>query len=121
MLVAEINEKITVRYRGTFNDLDGAPIQLADMTTLNLTMFLEDAGANSVINAWSSKDVLNVNGGTFHATSGLFTLELAPADTALVSQGRSRERHKMEFEFTWASKTGRHEVMLVVKNLGSVV
>ena len=40
MLVAEINEKITVRYRGTFNDLDGAPIQLADMTTLNLTMFL---------------------------------------------------------------------------------
>ena len=120
MLVAEINEKITARYTGTFNDLDGNAIQLADLTTLKLTMFLEDTSANTIIGTWNGKDVLNTNGGTFHATSGLFTLELGPADTALVSQARSRERHKMEFEFTWASKTGRHEVMLVVKNLGSV-
>jgi len=122
ILTEEVPEKTTVRYRGTFVDEDGSPIPSANMTTITLTMYLKDTAGNTPIGTWTDQSVLDENGGTFGATDGILTLYIDPADTAMVDQARSRERHQLDFAFTYngGARTGRNTALLIVKNYGSV-
>jgi hypothetical protein len=86
----------------TVSDTDGVVIPLASMTTITLTLSDEKTGA--IINSRDAQSILNVNGGAFHATSGLLSIIFTPADNVLVGT-KPVERHRALVEFTYASGT----------------
>ena len=121
-LTEEVPEKVTVRYKGKFVDEDGVAITSSSMSAIKLTMYLQDTTANTIIGDWDAKSVLNENGGTYGSADGILTLYLGPTDTAMINSTRSRERHRLDFEFTYNSgtRTGRHTALLIIRNYGSV-
>lgn len=82
----------------TVRDTDGVAIPLASMTTITLT--LKKSG--NPINERDAQSILNANGGTYHATSGLLSIVLTPDDNIMVGAG-DVERHSALVEFTYAS------------------
>lgn len=88
-------------YECTVKDKSGNAIPLAKVTALTLTLI--DVGSGTVINSRDNQDVLNDNNVTLHATSGLLTWDIRPADNAIVGTvcaGRT-QRHRATFEIFW--------------------
>ena len=106
-------------YTATLTDEAGVAISSATLATLTLTLFNQDA-ALTIINSRDAQNVLNTNGVTVD-TLGALIWTIAPADNALVTSTVPAERHTARFDWTWgAGKVGRHEVILIVKNLSRV-
>jgi hypothetical protein len=86
-----------------------------------LTLTYYHVADGSIINNREGQDILNANGVTFHATSGLLTWTLQPADTVIVLDSYAVERHRALLEWTLNNGvTGKHEVDILVRNLGKV-
>lgn len=118
-----VNELTTAEYTATITDEDGeTPIPLADLSTVTLTLYDEASG--SIINSRDDTNVKNTGPVTIHATSGLLTWTMAPADNPIVGSVAvgGVEKHIALFEWTWDSgnKAGKHEVLIEVVNLGKV-
>ena len=114
-------------YTATLVDENDAPIQLANLTTITLTLYNADVPEPSptsanIINSRSAQNVKNANQVTIHSTSGLLTWEMVPADNPIVDETKRTELHIARFDFTYNSgaKTGAHEVRIRVENLRKV-
>jgi len=118
----DIHEKETGLFTAIITGNDGVtPIPLASLLTLTLTLYAIIAdGTASFINARNHQNVLNANNVTVHATSGLLTWSIQALDTTLVEAALPFERHIALFEWTTATASGKHESILVVKNLFQV-
>ena len=112
--VYEITERSSARYTATLLDEAGAAVPLTSLTALRL--WLRTVRNGTVINARNDQDVLNTNGVTYHATSGLLTWALAPADNAIISD-TGLEFHEAVFRATWdagaKAKTWRVRIKVV--------
>lgn len=113
-------EQTTGSYAGVLVDHLGIPVPGSILETLTLTLYCLDT-AQSILNGRSAQDVLQVNGVTV-GEDGAFLWEIAPADNTILYPVLDYERHRALFEWTWATgtRTGHHEVVLVVKNLSKV-
>jgi len=122
MKTYEVYEKSSAVFKATLVDEDGNAVALSALTTLTATLYSLDDPAKAVINLRNAQDIKNANNGTFHATSGLLTFELQPNDNVIVDTSRPRERHLLQFDFTYnaGAKTGRYAAVIVVKNLEKV-
>ncbi|MCP4200655.1 MAG: hypothetical protein GY769_01815 [bacterium] len=119
-----IKQMTGAKYEATIRDADGVAIPLAQLTTIALTLY--NVADNSIINSRDAQDVKNTNNVTIHATSGLLTWLIQEADNPIVDPvafpiGES-EPHVALFEFTYAGDgtPGKHEIVLMVRNLGQV-
>lgn len=116
--VFSVKEGTTTKYTAYLKDYDGTVIPLASLETLTLTLYSISATTRDIINSRSAQDVLNANNVTVHATSGLLTWEMQPADNVIKDSNLTIERHRALFIFTWGSgKKGVHEVDFDVRNL----
>jgi len=109
-----IAEGSTPIYRATLQDEDGTAIPLADIDSMTLT--LKDVRTGQAINSRSAQDVLNTNGVTIHATSGLLTWQMEEEDTPIIGSAHPKpnqvEQHKAIFR--WTYDTDRHGVHVVL-------
>lgn len=95
-----INERSSKTYTFTLLDDDDTAIPLASISTLTLTL---DTPDGTVINSRTSQDVKNANNVTVHATSGLVTWTMQPADNQIVSSDvtdRTQETHRATWVVT---------------------
>ena len=101
--VITINEGNIALVSGTLTDEAGDAVPLSALSTLTLTLY--DRASDTIINSRTAQSILNVNGGTFHATSGAFTLTLGSGDnpivTSALASGRT-ETHYGLIEATWS-------------------
>lgn len=113
-----IDEKETGRYTATIVGSDGVtPLPGATLTTLILSLYvIKQDGTDGMIR--TSQNVLNVNNVTVDA-AGLLVWLVQVADTTLV-EAIPYERHIALFEWTWPTGSGKHEVVLLVRNLRRV-
>jgi hypothetical protein len=116
--VFPIDEKETGQYTGTIVGNDGVtPLPGATLSTLLLTLYvIKQDGTDQTIR--NVQNVLNANNVTVNA-AGLLTWTIQVADTTLV-ETIPFERHIALFEFTWPTGAGKHEVILLVRNLRRV-
>jgi hypothetical protein len=117
-----VNEGTTFLYTCTLKDETGAAVPLSAVNTLTLTLYNKETG--TIINSRNVQNVLNANNVTLHATSGLLSWLAQPADNIIVTTDRiagEREKHIALFEWTWSTtKKGKHELIILVKNLAMV-
>jgi hypothetical protein len=115
-----IDEKCTGQCTARLVGNDGVTgISGAVLTTLVLTLYAIKAdGTDAIINSRTQQNVLNANNVTVD-TTGLLTWVIQSADTTLV-EDLPFERHIALFEWTWPSGVGKHEIILVVRNLHRV-
>jgi len=103
----------------TLLDEAGDPVASAALDTITLTLY--DRDTREVINTRDGQDVFDTNGGTMHATSGLFTLLLEPDDLPIVTTRKSIEVHVAHVRFAWTdgtdAKAVSHEFELEVRNI----
>jgi hypothetical protein len=109
-----VRERATAKYTATLQDENGTVIPLADLTTLKLTLY--DKQTDEIINSRDEQGVLNENDVTFHATSGLLTWTMKPADNVIIGSA-PREEHIALFEWTYAAgaKAGHHAASIIVR------
>ena len=123
-MVFELKEGAGAKYTATIIDSDGTAIPLTAITTIALTLYNRDD--ESIIKSRNNQDVKNKNDVTIHATSGLLTWLLTAADNPIIDGVRhpkgTREPHIALFEFSYTGEgsPGKHEITLMVKNLGLV-
>ena len=113
-------EAKTAEITATITRQDGTtPLLLSEIDTLELTLFVEDGGA--IINSRDGNDILNTNGGTVHATSGLLTLLLDPLDMAVLGSARF-ETHIALIEWTYdvGAQSGGQEIAFTLQNFAKV-
>lgn len=117
LLPDEFAEKKTAKITATLNDEDGNALALASVNALTLTLYDELTG--SIINSRNGADIKNTGGGTLHATSGAFTLTLAPADMAINDTARDDEVHVALVEWTYnaSADAGGKEIRFKILNL----
>ena len=117
-----VAERTTLRILLTLQDETGAAIPSAGLTTLTLTLYVRDATAQTIINSVDDVNILNTGRGTVHATSGLLTLTLLPADTQIVDSTSAIEWHRALIEWTYdaGAKAGKYEIDFPVLNLNKV-
>lgn len=118
-LYDEVAEASTSLITATIQDESGAVLPDTSLTTLTLTLF--DEATDAVINAQSGTDILNANNGTVDG-AGLLTMLLQATDNPIVTVGRPDpiEWHVALFEWTYGTKSGKHEVAFPVRNLTKV-
>ncbi len=119
-LTFEVNEKTSGRYTATLVGNDGVtPLPGATLSTLVLTLYVIKAdGTDAIVNSRNVQNVLNANNVTV-STGGLVTWLFQVGDTTLV-EAIPFERHIALWEWTWPTGAGKHEVILVVRNLHRV-
>lgn len=117
-----VSERTTLRITAPLKDETGAAIPSAGLTTLTLTLYVRDATAQTIINSVDDVNILNTGRGTVHATSGLLTLTLLPADTQIVDSTSAIEWHRALIEWTYdaGAKAGKYEIDFPVLNLNKV-
>ena len=117
-----VAEKTTLQITATLKDETGAAIALAALTTLTLTLYLRDLAAQTIINSVTAENIKNTGRATVHATSGLVTLTLLPADNQVVDQTLDQEWHRALIEWTYnaGAKAGKYEIDFPVRNLNKV-
>lgn len=108
----------------TFTILDqaGDPVPSASLTAATLTLFDLQSGtggspAIGVLNSRDGQDIKNAHNVTIHATSGLVTWTMQPADNIIVTERRQVERHRAMFTFTWSGGSFDYEFEIEVVNL----
>jgi hypothetical protein len=120
MSVLLVDESFTAVYSTTLVSETDAPILLAQLTGLTLTYY--DVRTSTVLNGRNVQNVLNTNNVTYHATSGLLTWTMQPADVAIVAPDLPvgyYERHQALFRWSWdtPTKTGGENVAILVEQL----
>lgn len=120
MSVFNCIERTTAKYTATLKDSDDVVVPLTAIVSMVLT--LKDVDSDTVINSRNAQNVLNTNNVTFHATSGLLTWDILPADNIIVAAGTGEyELHRAVFDVVYsASKRLVQEVYLLVKNVTGV-
>ena len=110
-------EGSTSVYTATLKDPSGTVIPNSSIQQLKLVLYNQRTGV--VINSrgslsggvYSMQDVHNANNCTFHATSGLFTWNMQPADNEIVDEtlavGES-ETHVSVFKFQYTVGSDVH-------------
>ena len=120
--VLNIDENTYGVYTSTLLDQLDVAIPLSAIDSI--TMTLKELSGSGIVNSRSAQDVLNTNDCTYHATSGLFTWEIQPADTAIVLSGAStssRETHVATITVIWNTTKKMHrEIKLRVKNFAGI-
>jgi hypothetical protein len=104
-------------------DQDGNPVAAAAVDSLTLTIYNDVT--DGIINSRNAANVLNANGGTYHATSGNFKMEFRSADSPIVDTTLLRgakETHTARFTMIWDSGLKRWdgEVRIKVIQLNKV-
>lgn len=113
-----VTERTSATYTATL--LDSAKVAVPLTSIVSAVLTLRDVDSNAVINNRNAQDVLNVNNVTIHATSGLVTWEIQPADN-VISGSSGYELHRAVFDFVYsATKRLVHEVYLLVKNVSGI-
>ena len=115
----DIHERETGTYTATVTGNDGVtPVPGASLASITLTLYaIIAAGTVSFINSRDHQNVLNLNNVTIDG-NGLLTWAIQVADTTLVEAALPFERHIALFEWVTATgAAGKHEIILVVKNL----
>ena len=120
VLTDVIPEKSTWRYNCTLTKEDGTALAAAQLTTLTLTLYNQDASL-TILNACSADSILNAGRGTVDS-SGNLAIVFATADNYLVDTSQDVEHHVALIQATYSSgtKASRHEVEFTVKNLYKV-
>lgn len=97
----------------------GVAVPASALSTLTLTLY--DRQTGTILNSRDGQDVLNTNGVTVDS-AGLFAWGLTPLDTIIIDVTKALETHVGLFTWTYDSgtKTGRHEIVHVVRNLTKV-
>lgn len=112
----KFNELSSGVYTATLTDENGDAVPASAINSLKLT--LKDVDSGTIINSRDRQDVLNTNNVTVHATSGLLTWTIQPADNAIVSASKADgdiERHLAVFELVFSTtKRQNHRVELEV-------
>lgn len=99
-------------------DQADAPLPLVEVATLILTLY--EVRSGTIINSRSAQDILNANGVTFHATTGIMVWTIQPSDTTFATTTR-KETHRALFELTLGTGGKKKvQVDLVVSNLQRV-
>lgn len=114
-------EGVSGVYTATLKDQTGAAIPSAQISTLTLTLYNKEDGA--AINSRNAQNVLNANGVTVHATSGLLTWIIDGLDNPIIGAVAfgEYEEHVALFEGTTASGADIvHEVSLLVRSVRHV-
>lgn len=119
----ETNESSSQLYSVTLNDEDGNVVTSVSISSITMTVIETLSG--DTVNSRSNQDIFNANNCTFHATSGLFTWNIQPDDTAIVNTNtpvQKKETHLATITFKWASNTKEwhREIALKCLNLRSV-
>ena len=114
-----LDEKASTLISATVTNEAGTALPSSVLTTLTLTLY--DRTSGTIINSRNAQNVLNTNGVTVDS-AGAFLWTVSPADTVLVDTTKSLETHVALFTWTYDSgaKTGRHEIVHVVRNLTKV-
>ena len=98
----EVIQGANAQYTAYLKDASGAAITLANMVSLTLTLY--DQSSLVQLNSRNAVDALNANDVTVHATSGLLTWDIQPADNTIYDSnlvaGRS-EVHVAKFVLTY--------------------
>lgn len=117
-----VAEKTTLRFTSTLVDETGTVVPLAGVSALTLTLYNRDSTTKEIINTVSAVNILNTGRGTLHATTGLLTVTLDPADNAIVNTANDLEWHRALIEGTYAggAKAFKHEIDWQVRNLNKV-
>ena len=111
-------ERTTGQFTATLRDEANAVVPASLLTALTLSLFLDD-DPTIFINSRNAQNVLNANGVTVDE-DGLLTWTIAVLDNVLVNTALPFERHRAQFTWTFNSKIGRGEVVLVVRNLQTI-
>lgn len=116
----DILEQSTGQYTATIVGNDGVTaLPAATLLSLALTLYvIKTDGTIGYVNSRNAQNVLNLNNVTVNS-AGLITWAIQAGDTTLV-EALPFERHIALFEWTWANGAGKHEMVLVVQNLGEV-
>jgi hypothetical protein len=119
MSTFSVTERTSCRYTATLKDANNVVLPLSAINTMTLTFV--DVSTNTVINSRTAQDVKNTNDVTMHATSGLLTWAIQPADNAIITAGTEHELHRAVFTVVY-NTTQRivHEVYLLVENIAGV-
>jgi len=115
------NQETTGKVDLAMVDEDGDAIELASITSIELTL-VELAGG-TIVNSRQKQDVLNDNNCV--VTDGLIVWSIQKEDTAIVNVATpigDRERHLATFTIAWndGNEQTHAEVVLDVRNLHSV-
>lgn len=117
----EINELNSLYIEGDVVDQEGDPVPSAAVSAFAIDLYDDKTG--TVINGRDEQSIFNVNGGTYHPTSGHFTFTFESEDNPIIGSYRRgyREPHTARFTLTWGS-SGRWdgEVRLYVGNMTRV-
>jgi len=115
----KFDERTTGQVSATVVNEAGTALPAASLATLTLTLY--DRTSGTIINSRDNQNVLNTNGVTVDS-AGVFLWTLTPLDTIIVDATKSLETHVGLFTWTYDSgtKTGRHEIVHVVRNLTKV-
>ena len=119
-----IDEGTTASLTCTLANSAGTAVALSAIDSITMTVIEEKGG--TTVNSRSAQDVKNANNGTYHATSGLFTFDLQPADVAIENATDnpigSIERHLITVTFVWDSSAESisKQFLLQIRNLRSV-
>lgn len=116
-------ERSTGTYTATLLDEEAAPITVARITTLTLT--LRNVEDGTIINSRDDQNVLNLANVTLHASSGLLTWEIQILDNVIVDTtlaNGEKEIHRAIFEYSWDSgaKFDSHEILFTIIALDDV-
>lgn len=116
-----VPEQSTHRMTMTLLDELGAAVPLAAIGTATLTIYARDEPSQPIINSVDDANVKNTGRGTIHATSGLLTLVLDPADNAINNAANDLEWHRCLIEVGYsATKALKYEIDFQVRNLHKV-
>jgi hypothetical protein len=116
----EYPEKVSLTLIAEITDENGVLLVSGQLTTLTLTIYAPDILGSPIINNKKDINILNANGGVFDS-DGIITVLLSPQDTVCVgSAGNELHRHLFTWTFSNGSKTGRHEVDILFKNMYKV-
>ena len=116
----QIDEQETGIYTATIVGNDGiTPLPGAVLSTLVLSLYAIKAdGTDAVINSRNKLNALNA-GNVVVSAGGKLTWNIQVADTTLV-EDIPFERHYALWEWTWPAGAGKHEVVVIVRNLHRV-
>ena len=116
-----VAEQSSLQITATLLDEAGSAVQLAVITALTLTLYNRDSTTQEIINSVSDVNILNAGRGTVHPTNGLLTLQLDPADNAIVDTTKDVEWHRALIEGTYGGgKALKYEIDWQVRNLSKV-
>jgi hypothetical protein len=98
----EVVAGTTPVFTATLKDHAGTAIPAAALTSLTLTLWSRKSG----IAIRDQQNVLNANGVSIHATSGLVTWTLSASDTALSDADPNVDAEQRIYRFDWSWVSG---------------